>query len=367
MKRFEADADAKSIEDITETQLDLRNALTSHFLRDVVRPLFKATPSNPSLTPAGRQRAVPLVQTPELISEEEANRPWKRDPLALALLQWAVNALTPTSVELHWPLLIPPILALIDDLDIKYKIFGCNLLRTLLLCTPTPLLKRTGLTGVFEEALTPLLSHLPTLTTAADSVRLLDAVYPCLIQLARTRWSVTSRADDAPAWDAKVKMTTKYVRHGVLHGMAMAGEYPPVATCLLTHLTTLLGEERIDSVRHLKEVVPMLSGVLSEPFALSNVPLCLTGVRALHAVITNGWPRMEGWRGEILKGLSLLWIRIEEEGKDKEGVEDLRIKMRATVQLLDAALKQSGKDGLAADAVMLIEADDTIAGLFEGI
>lgn len=307
---------------------------------------------------------MPQVQQREFASEEAANRPWKQDPYAFPLMHWVLSALTPATVETHWPLLLPPILATIDDFETQYKVRGCELLRLLLRATQSSVLKRTGLTGVFEEAVFPFLSYLPTLTPPKESIQLLNAAYPCLVQLVRTRYPLTTRSQDPEAWDAKVKMTTKYIRHGVLHGMLLAGQFPLLATCMVTHLETLINEEGIDSVRHLKEVVPLLYDILGDPFALAHPPLLLSATKTLQTVVLNAWPRMEGWKGNLLGSLCRIWIRIIEEGRDQENLLQLQESLQDTVLILDAALKKAEGDGLEADAATLIAADDTVADLF---
>lgn len=337
-------------------------------LRSVVRPLFSRTQPNPSLTPEGRKRIVPKARDQPLFSEEEAQKPWKRDPFVFPVLQWAIDSLHPSSVESTWPLLVPPVLALIDDHEIKFKTIGCTLLQRLLARASPNFLKRTGLAGVFEEAVTPCLSYLPSLTPAEESVRMLDAAYPCLIQLARTQFPAESREQDPVAWDAKIKKTTKLIRHGVLHGMMLAGEYPPVATCLLSQLSTLLAEEGIDSVRHLKDVVPLLSGILCDPFGLSHPPLLLAATLAFQSVVVNGWARMHVWKGAIIKGPCLLWIRIVEEERDEDATfEEVQSELKKTMVMLNAALMRSEEANLIDDVGILIDADDRVAGLLQDL
>lgn len=353
---------------LRSTDLRLASTLRTHFLREVVKPLFARGQLHPSLTPEGRQKLNPKQREHLLISEEEAQTPWKCDPYVFPVLHWVLASLTPSSVESNWPLLVPPILAIIDDHEIKFKVQGCKFLQTLLEKTSPNLLKRTGLAGVFDEAVFPGLSYLPKLTPIEESVQMLDAAYPCLVQLIRTRYPVESRDQDPETWDAKVKAITKLIRHGVFNGMMLAGEYPPIATCLITHLSALISEEGIDSVRHLKEDIPLLSNILGDPFALAHPPLLLAATSATQSAILNGWPRMDGWKAEILKGVCFLWVRIMEESRDKEEeIRNLMARLKETVRMLNAALKKSGKVGLSEDLDAIISADAKLAGLFKGI
>ncbi|KAF2103434.1 tRNA nucleotidyltransferase [Rhizodiscina lignyota] len=361
--------DAPSSKSKTEdsAKSDLLSSLITHFLRRAIRPLFSQA-SHPSVTPSARKRDIPLPQNPTLPSEAATQTPWKHDPYVLHILRWILNSLTPTTVETNWPLLIPPILAMIDDHETRFKARGCDFLTLLLSATPPALLARTGLAGVFEEALTPALSYLPTLTPVEQSVTILNSAYPALVTLTRTRFPGEARNDAPEIWDAKVKAIDKLIRHGVLHGMSFAGEHPAVAEVLITQLGVLVREEGIDSVKHLKETVPLLGNVLADPFALAHVELMRAAVGALGDVVRMGWPRIEGWKGEVLKGLCLGWGKVLDEGTEgNEGVKKLMEDMEKCVEMLDEALKMDGKGGLKEDAEILITADGRLEGLFEHI
>jgi tRNA nucleotidyltransferase (CCA-adding enzyme) len=170
---------------------ELTSALASHFLKLTIRPLFiKAKPNN--VTEQGRRRdkpQLPAKMTTEN-SDERVTKPWKseKDSFSLALLKWIVNSLEEKSTERLWPLLVPPILALVDDWETKHKQLGAELLHSLLRATSPNLLSRTGLGSVFEEALLPCLTYLPSLTPEPDSVAILAATYPALFTLTNSRF-----------------------------------------------------------------------------------------------------------------------------------------------------------------------------------
>lgn len=150
------------------------------------------------------------------------------------------------SVQLNWPLLIPPLLALIDDTSIKYKIKGCNLLAIFLQRCPSLLLERTGLGEIFENTVTPCLLSLPSLTEETESLEMLKVAYPALRSLALVRFP------DGQRQAAKVKALDKILRDGVLKGYAQAGEHVRIGTLLVNEVTVLVRELGIESVKHLK-------------------------------------------------------------------------------------------------------------------
>ena len=151
-----------------------------------------------------------------------------------------------SQVEANWPLIIPPLLALIDDASTPYKIKGCELLTTFLKVAPSQILERTGLGEVFQNALMPCLLYLPTLTPEEESLRLLAAVYPTLIELVKARFG--GEKDRA----ARMKAFVQILQYGVLKGYAHAAENVRIAELLVQRITDLINEMGIASVKHLK-------------------------------------------------------------------------------------------------------------------
>lgn len=151
-----------------------------------------------------------------------------------------------SAVETNWPLIIPPLLALIDDSSTAWKVRGCSLLVRFLASIPDQLLERTGLGEVFQTALMPCLLYLPSLTPEEESLRLLTAVYPALICLVRARFDVVK--DQA----RRQKELDAIFRYGVLKGYAHAGEHVKIAELLVQKMIDLVEEMGIDSCKHLK-------------------------------------------------------------------------------------------------------------------
>ena len=149
-------------------------------------------------------------------------------------------------MQANWQLIIPPLLALIDDSSTKYKVKGCNFLAIFLEKCPSLLLERTGMGEVFEKAVTPCLLSLPSLTTEAESLDILTAAYPALISLTLFRFpGRTYRA-------AKIEALDRVLRNGVLKGYAQAGEHVRIGQCLVNAMVILVRELGVDSVKHLK-------------------------------------------------------------------------------------------------------------------
>lgn len=149
-------------------------------------------------------------------------------------------------MQANWPLIIPPLLALIDDSSTNYKVKGCNLLAVFLQKCPSPLLERTGLGEVFENAIMPCLMSLPSLTEEAESLQMLKAAYPTLISLALVRFPGEKHQA------ARIKALDKIFRNGILKGYAYAGEHVKIAELLVREMAVLANELGVEFVKHLK-------------------------------------------------------------------------------------------------------------------
>jgi tRNA nucleotidyltransferase (CCA-adding enzyme) len=149
-------------------------------------------------------------------------------------------------VEANWPLVVPPILTLIDDDSPNYKAKGCELLAILLAATPPALLARTGLGEVFYDAMMPCLSYLPSLTPQDQSLHLLGETYPALIALSRVRYPSDDNRKE------RMEMLDQVLRKGVLKGHFHCSDNVRITEFLVNQLRLLINEMGIWSVKHLK-------------------------------------------------------------------------------------------------------------------
>lgn len=293
-----------------------------------------------------------------------------------SLLQYIDITQKESSIPILWPLLIPPLLTLIDDTTTRFKTLGCTLLTTFLNKCPPPLLHRTGLASVFENAVSPCLSYLPSLTPETESVKILGAAYPALITLANARFASDQGEGqgngrrkglgdgrEGKKGDGRIKALDRILRSGILKGHGLAGEHVEIAEVLVSQLGVLVAEMGLESVRHLKHILPLLSNTLAAPFATAYPPLLIVSLKTLETVIRECRPRVAYHRGEILRGLCVCWCRIKEEGSEKEGLGDVRGSLREVVQILTGALGEDGSVDVWEEYQMLIDSDGRLGDL----
>lgn len=251
-----------------------------------------------------------------------------------------VNLIQPSDkaqLEAHFPLMVPAILSLIDDSDIHYKTKGCNLLSELLepiQKSGSDILLRTNLASVFQDAITPCLLSLPSITPEDSSLKLLGAAYPALLTVLKTAYKsppAKTQPHTEKNKEAYINNLTKILRSNLIpsfHHISSSNPtitatsasfpYPRLSTFLLEWITTFISELGIHTTKYLQDIVPVLYTTLSNPFGTAHPPLLFAAVSASKTLILNAHPRIWRWRGEILGGLTACWLHLVGESKERE-------------------------------------------------
>ncbi|GAB7343287.1 hypothetical protein MBLNU457_1341t2 [Dothideomycetes sp. NU457] len=356
-----------AIEEVKNSKMhgELTANLVNHLLRLTIRPLFSKS-QHPAVTAQGRRVTTKVL--PKRFDEEpeEITKPWKnKESHAIDLLHWVVRKLDDKMVEQNWPLLVPPILSITDDPDIRFKIQGCAMVEKLLTVAPSALIAKTGLGQVFEEALMPCLGYLPTLTPEEESIPLLSAVYPALVALSNSAYTPTQSIRTSPEnlKEQRIAFLDTIVRRGILAAYSHCPERVKIVEVLLQNLIILLNELGIESVKHLKYLFTMLNEILGNSFSTAYPPVLLSAVKATQAVILNGWPRMLANRAEVLRGLTICWLQIKESGNGSDEFEEVKKEMVTTVQMLHAVVKDDCD--FKADCAALVQADGRLSELLK--
>ncbi|KAL9104139.1 MAG: hypothetical protein Q9163_000886 [Psora crenata] len=378
--------------------------LLALLLRDRIKPAF-AKQKNRKITQQARKAIDPLPTTSAAIDDEPDSKPWKyRQVYLVTVLGWILRSLSlflhfvdnddpnhtvslcgplllssiqhkrklpvpnltfcakkrenqTTFIETNWPFIVPPLLALIDDSSIKYKAAGCAKLSTFLQTCPSTTLERTGLGEVFENAVMLCLMYFPSPPEEQEPLLLLDQAYRALLQLARVRFSGVEQRTQ------KVKMLDKIMRYGVLQGYAHAGEHVQTAVLLVRQMGELTEEMGIDVVKHLKHVLTILSAIMANPFSTAYPPLLEASVKSLQIVMTTAWPRVDYHRGEILKALTVCWLRIQEDLDSSTELKKIRREIEKTMQMLTALMNQSST--IVEEYQLLVASDSRLQELLK--
>ncbi|PMD29993.1 hypothetical protein L207DRAFT_642083 [Hyaloscypha variabilis F] len=365
--------------------------LITYLLQSVIRPLFsKSRPS--TITSSGR-KAMPSSLPPKHhdFTAEQTSKPWKYSaPYSLALLEFAVQSTLDELITAHWSLLIPPLLTLLDDTSTYIRVRGLNLTTSFLPRLPRKILLQSGLSSVFEDAIFPSLSWLPNLTPLGESLDILPAAYQALYTLLETlhpppsispspspntplslsasseKGKQAEQEQARQSQKARLAFLDKLFRTGIFPSYTHASTHPSLVCILLSALSTIVQKMGIHSVKHLKDIIPMLSAVLCDPFATSDEDLMLEGVKALKVAVLNCWPRLgeEGWRVEVVRCCVVGWKGVCEalggEGKGREDGDELRKiqeEIKVAGRLLVKAVAVHEEVDFATELRPLIEVD----------
>lgn len=317
---------------------DLPTALLD-LLTQIIKPLFTSA-KHPALTSTGRKNLVP--PGPSLGNRfnhpltDDDLKPWKT-PFTVPLLRYIIQTY-PTilpiearkqTLKAHFHLLIPPILNMIDDGDPSFKASGCQLLRLLceaLLSVESEMLRKTGLGDVFFDALKANFMLLPTLTPEDESLAVLTELYPAFLAAVDARYYAgggsrtkdqENEATSAKEFTGRQDRLKLLLRHGVLASLShlssgqsfSSSTSVPLTTYLVSQIKPIVTRMGIDSVRYLREFLPMLRGALADPFALAAPELVMEILQILAVVLDVCQPRVrDRWWPEILRGLVACWV-----------------------------------------------------------
>ncbi|KAJ6108971.1 hypothetical protein N7512_008808 [Penicillium capsulatum] len=292
-----------------------RGLVLERLLKEQIRPLFSKS-KNPAITSEGRKNLhpVPLPRFDGSILDDSI-KPWKNTNVyATSLLRWIVSQYATEAqqhLEAHFPLLVPAILALIDDSSIHFKIQGCEILGQLLESiqrSDSDILIRTNLISVFEDAITPCLLSLPSITPEENSLSLLGVAYPTLLSLFKAAYQTPHfTKSSSPKGKKDEEYTTRLVKvlrsnlvssfHHVSSSTpasistAASFPHPRLSAFLLDWIGIFVKELGIHTTKYLQDLVPVLYTTLTNPFGTVHPPLLFAAVSATKAVITNAHPR----------------------------------------------------------------------------
>ncbi|KAL2135876.1 hypothetical protein VTI74DRAFT_6475 [Chaetomium olivicolor] len=346
--------------------------ITDTVLQRYLRPLFsRSKPA--SITASGRKAAYAdnSATHGQIPDDTAVTKPWKYTDLrAIPAAAWAVHEADTQLVAKHWPLFIPVLLTLADDGATPIRRQGLLILAAFLSKFPDKTLHDTGLAQVFEDAVFPTLSFLPNLTPDDESVQLLVPAYAALLTLAIKQPVV---GKDGVVGGKKNELLDKMIREGVFMGYFHAKEHVRIVEVLCRETVGILNEMGVHAVKHLKDLVPMLSSILTDPFAPVSPATLLAAIRALQAVLANCWPRIPGspWQDEIINALVLCWLHLAEHNRpfDDGGSVYTAIEQEllTSSKALAAVLKTGSGEGainLASHVAPLLAKEPRLGRLF---
>ncbi|KAI1443638.1 hypothetical protein F5Y02DRAFT_196773 [Annulohypoxylon stygium] len=360
----------------TLNESQIKSLIVEEILITFVRPLFSKSRSA-AVTASGRKAEfVEPSRYDTLDRETPETKPWKyAHRYAVTVFFWAVEHSDAALLQTHWPSFTPALLTLLDESHSSLKIRALQIFRSFWSRCPPNLMQNTGLATVFEDAVFPAVLFLPSLTPEDESLEILGAAYPALIEMAGLTYTkhgpeagpVLSGSEKQQITESQRKLLDKIVREGVMVGYHHAKEHVRLVGLFYKVLVCIINGMGILAVKHLKDLVPMVSEVMTDPFGTKHPPTLTSATQLLQAILRNCWPRVPHYCNEIAKILMLCWLNIEDEDSFPDGspvANDLKAGLTQTADMLAAVMKASQVD-LQDRVGVLIEKEPQLRNLFK--
>ncbi|RYP89249.1 hypothetical protein DL770_004468 [Monosporascus sp. CRB-9-2] len=344
--------------------------ITEDILSNFLRPLFsKSRPA--TVTASGRKAEfVEPSRYDNASAEAEARKPWKYGQrYAITVFEWAVLQSDEQLLQKSWYLFTPVLLALLDEPQTALKVRALDIFRAFWTRCPGDLMRQTGLAQVFEDAVFPAVLYLPSLTPESESIAILNAAYPALIAMAGI--NLESTADEPQSnpkfTEAQQKLLDKIIREGILVGYNHASEHIRLVELFCEKLRSVVNGMGILAIKHLKNLIPMVSEIMTDPFGTQHPPSLLSAIRLLQAMMSTCWPRVPHYCNEIIKALMLCWLNIEEEDAFPDGDlgrASLKSELTKAADMLSAVMQAANMD-MEERIAPLVEKESQLRELFK--
>ncbi|KAH9883763.1 hypothetical protein F4778DRAFT_801046 [Xylariomycetidae sp. FL2044] len=384
---------------LLDSQLPTRDRrtkfITDKVLNGFLRGLFsRARPA--TVTASGRKAEFvePSRYNGHADRELAEAKPWKYEMrYAVAVFEWAVEEADQPHLQTSWPLYTPVLLTLLDDPSTPLKLRALRALRLFWRRCPPGLMQNTGLAEVFEHAVFPAVLYLPSLTPVDESLEILGAAYPALFAMAgivsqgeegvvdddgdgEEKRGGREKTTDREFTGAQRVLLDKIVREGLLVGYHHAKEHIRLVQLFCDKLRYVVDGMGILAVRHLKDIIAMLTEIITDPFGTQHPPTLLSATRLLQAVLRNCWPRIPHYGNEVIKMLMLCWLHICDEDRDggssvgddggggsASDPEMLKTELVKTADML-AAIMKAANVNMSERVGVLVEKEPLLGGLF---
>ncbi|TGO23486.1 hypothetical protein BPAE_0130g00040 [Botrytis paeoniae] len=374
--------------------------LVNHLLRSFIRLIFSEAPTPESITASSR-KAHPSSAPPrhfDILESSPSKQPWRSNiPYTIPVLQWIVDVIPADLLRTQaWPLLTTPILILLDSSSNPIRIHALRILPMLFSKMGDKLLQQTGLGDVFENTIHPVLLFLPSTTPVEETLKLLPEGYKALNALCNAIWpskgdedastSVTTIAIKKPSKHTttpskspaqlRLAFLDRIIRHAVLPAYLHCQEIPSVVEILVVQTGIIIPEMKIPGVKHLKDILPILVNILSNPFFPDTSPSLVSNtLKTLREIILVFWPRIttDEHRLVIISALTLLNCHIcskvdDKSEEQKDASSEILNELRETGKVFTAVVQQAGdekeRQSFEQELVKIIEADGTLARVF---
>ncbi|TFA97521.1 hypothetical protein CCMA1212_010768 [Trichoderma ghanense] len=317
-------------------------------LNDTLRPQF-AKSSSTRLTPSGRPLQVPHqpsgrqqpgTQLASLSQEHEKLH-------AASSFQWAVTSCSQAAIARHWPLFLPILLSLAEDINTTVRAKGLKILLLFLDKCPPKTILSAGVDNVIQDAVFPTLLFLPDTTPESESLQLLYPAYKVLLRVAQL--------DPDAKSVRRRKLLDKLLRDGVFTGHFHASQHVRIVKVLMDVIKDIVSCLGPFSAKHLQNLLRLFSTTLSDPFITAYPPLVCATAEALNTTLINCWPRFStpGYIDQVIHTISLCWLNLQSSQLPTQDRDQISAHLIRTSNILQAIWSREGSGPPAQLAAVL--------------
>ncbi|KAJ7783401.1 hypothetical protein B0H14DRAFT_2400764 [Mycena olivaceomarginata] len=325
--------------------------LVVQVLQNNVKPIFRSNP-HPSINLAtGRKLARP-AGGPAASQDFYDTQTWKDHPGAANIVLWCVRNIQSEAYEELWHLVVPPLMALLDDYEARYKLMGVTITSTMLERVPPSVLKRTGLDSLLMASLNRSLTQLQS----PETPRLL----PLAVSTSLTLIRLTTPAGSAARFDQLCAL----LGDGIVGSVwpYASGDRLPALVASIDALPPVLEMLGVGCARYMKVLVAQLVHPLAPPNPTS-APLQLSSLRALGALVAACPERIPAWKGTILNALARCWVgAVESPDPDDADADASTWELKAALKTVSRALARACPSVLQDEYPRFVAADAEIFG-----
>ncbi|OTA02721.1 hypothetical protein A9Z42_0031640 [Trichoderma parareesei] len=224
-------------------------------LNDTLRPQFAKSSSSTKLTPSGRPLQVPHQPSGRQAGAQLDSLAQEHEKLhAASSFKWAVTSCSQAAIARHWPLFLPILLSLAEDISTAVRAKGLKILLIFLdKCPPNTILS-AGVDNVIQDAVFPTLLFLPDTTPESESLQLLYPAYQVLLRVAQL--------DPTPKSARRRKSLDRLLRDGVFTGHFHASQHVRIVEVLMIVIKDIVSGMGLFSAKYLQRLLRLFSATL---------------------------------------------------------------------------------------------------------
>jgi len=314
-----------------------------------IKPVFQSAPHPLLNTNTGRKLVRP-AGGPVGSHDMYEGQVWKSYPRISSAVLWCVQRIPADAYERLWYLVIPPVMTMLDDYEIKYKLEAVTIVRALLESAPPELLRRTGVADLLFDSLKRSL----TLLHSPETPAMIRSAMPTAVDL------ILRTAEDGS--ELRFARLCELLGDCIIGSVWMYGyqdaEAIEASAEVIPVLVNALG---IGAARYLKALIPQLVHPLEpNPDKPLRRALQLASMRALLCVIQQCAERMYRWKGTVLAAVIKCWVTMADVGDNDSESNELRKYIKEVCAELEKATPSAREDF---DRILALD-QDMFSGLF---